>query len=354
VRHVLMIGFAAALFAGGAQAQSWKAPRNAMGQPDLEGAWTNATMTPQTRAPQFGSRLVMTPEEVAKIEGAAAAQIERGNQKTDPNAPTVADGSVGGYNRGFLDPGIQVMRVGGEPRTSLVTTPDGQIPAPRPGSKVSAAQVRSFGGSPYFIDEYGSAALFGEDQQTARRYNNPEEMSLADRCLTSFGRNGPPPMMPNGFYNNNYVIQQSPGAVLIITEMVHDARIVRLNTREHVAAGLRPWFGDSVGWYEGDTLVVETTNFPQAQAYFGSWETLKVTERFTRTAKGRLRYRFTVEDPAVWAQPWGGEYEFAALGGLVYEYACHEGNYAMPGMLGGSRAADRAEAEAKAKGGSDR
>ena len=354
MKYATVLTLATLLLAGAASAQGYKPPRNALGQPDLEGAWTNATMTPQTRPAQYGARRAMTPDEVAKIEGAAAAQIERGNQKTDPNAPTVADGTVGGYNRGFLDPGIHVMRVGGEPRTSLITTPDGQVPAPRPGSKVSAAEMRSFSGSPYFIDEYGSAALFGEDRQTAQRFNNPEELSLADRCLTSFGRNGPPPMMPNGFYNNNYVIQQAPGAVLIVTEMVHDARIVRLDTRAHAPAAIRPWFGDSVGWYEGDALVVETTNFPKAQAWFGSWETLKVTERFSRSAKGRLRYSFTVEDPAVWAQPWGGEYEFAALDGLVYEYACHEGNYAMPGILGGSRAADRAEAETKPKTGADR
>ncbi len=356
MRYLGIAGLATMVLVGSAQAQAqgWKAPENTLGQPDLEGAWTNATMTPQTRPAQYGARRAMTLDEVARIEGAAAAQIERGNQRTDPNAPTVADGTVGGYNRGFLDPGIMVMRVAGEPRTSLITTIDGQVPTPRAGSKVTAAEVRTFSGSPYFIDEYGSAALFGEDQQTAQRFNNPEELSLADRCLTSFGRNGPPPMMPNGFYNNNYVIQQAPGAVLIVTEMVHDARVVRLGSRDHAPKSIRPWFGDSVGWYEGDTLVVETTNFPKAQAYFGSWETLKVTERFSRSARDRLRYSFTVEDPSVWAQPWGGEYEFAALEGQVYEYACHEGNYAMPGILGGSRAADRAEVEARARTGADR
>ena len=354
MKHAATLVLVTLLLAGSASAQSYESPRNALGQPDLEGGWTNATMTPQTRPAQYGTRRAMTPAEVAKIEGAAAAQIERGTKATDPDAPTVADGSVGGYNRGFLDPGIRVMRVGGEPRTSLLTTPNGQVPAPRAGSRVSAAEMRTFSGSPYFIDEYGSAALFGEDQQTARRFNNPEELSLADRCLTSFGRNGPPPMMPNGFYNNNYQIAQAPDAVLIITEMVHDARVIRLNTREHAPASIRPWFGDSVGWYDGGTLVVETTNFPKAQAWFGSWETLKVTERFTRADKGRLRYQFTVEDPSVWAEPWGGEYEFAALDGQVYEYACHEGNYAMPGILGGSRAADRAEVEANAKVGADR
>jgi len=337
------IGLGAALLATSALAQGKR--------PDLEGNWTNATMTGQTRPAQYGARLAMTAEEVRKIEDAALAQIEKGNQRTDPNAPTVADGTVGGYNRGFLDPGLRVMRVRGEPRTSLITTPDGQVPAPRAGSPVSAAQMRTFSGSPYYLDQYGAAALFGEDQQTARRYNNPEEMSLADRCLTSFGRNGPPPMMSNGFYNNNYSIVQGTDAVVIVVEMVHDARVVRLDTREHRPASFRPWFGDSVGWYEGDTLVVETTNFPKAQAFFGAWEDLKVTERFRRVAKDRLGYAFTVEAPGVWDKPWGGEYEFAALEGQVYEYACHEGNYAMPGILGGSREADRAEAVAPAKAG---
>jgi hypothetical protein len=339
-----MIGFGlAALLATTAQAQAKR--------PDLEGNWTNATMTSQTRPAQYGARLALTAEETAKIEGAASAQIERGNQKTDPNAPTVQDGTVGGYNRGFLDPGVHVMRVRGEPRTSLITTPDGQIPKPRAGSKVSAAQMRTYSGSPYYLDQYGAAALPGEEQQTAARFNNPEELSLADRCLTSFGRNGPPPMMPNGFYNNNYSIVQGADAVVIIVEMVHDARVIRLGSKTHRPATFRPWFGDSVGWYEGDTLVVETTNFPEQQAWFGAWEDLKVTERFRRAGKDRLAYSFTVEAPSVWEKPWGGEYEFAGLQGQVYEYACHEGNYAMPGILAGSRAADRAEASGPARAG---
>ena len=331
-----LIGFSlAALLATSVEAQAKR--------PDLEGNWTNATMTSQTRPPQYGVRLALSADETAKLEGAAEAQIHKGNQKTDPNAPTVQDGTVGGYNRGFLDPGVRVMRVRGEPRTSLITTADGQIPKPRAGSKVTAAQVRAFAGSPYYLDQYGAAALFGEDQQTAQRFNNPEELSLADRCLTSFGRNGPPPMMPNGFYNNNYSIVQGSDAVVIIVEMVHDARVIRLGSRQHPPAAIRPWFGDSVGWYEGDTLVVETTNFPERQAWFGAWQDLRVTERFKRAGKDRLGYSFTVEAPSVWEKPWGGEYEFAALQGQVYEYACHEGNYAMPGILAGSRAADRAE-----------
>jgi hypothetical protein len=154
-------------------------------------------------------------------------------------------------------------------------------------------------------------------------------------------------MFPNGWYNNNYLIQQSPDAVAIVVEMVHDARVVRLNAK-HRSDDVRPWFGDSIGWWEGDTLVVETTHFPEAQAYFGAWKDLKVTERFTRLGKERLGYRFTVEAPSVWDKPWGGEYEFHALKGQVFEYACHEGNYALPGILAGAREEEKRAARGAA------
>jgi len=125
---------------------------------------------------------------------------------------------------------------------------------------------------------------------------------------------------------------------------------VRLNAK-HRTDGIRPWFGDSIGWWDGDTLVVETTNIPETQAFMGSWKDLKVTERFTRTRDNRLRYQFTVSDPSSWDQPWGGEYELAPLSGIIYEYACHEGNYALPGILAGARSAER-EGAAAAKGAS--
>src|SRR6185437_5823129 len=175
-------------------------------------------------------------------------------------------------------------------------------------------------------------------------FDNPESRGVGERCLIGFGRNAGPPMFPNGWYNNNYLIQQGRDAVAIVVEMVHDARIVRLNAR-HRTDDVRPWFGDSIGWYEGDTLVVETDHIPQAQAYDGAWQDLKVTERFTRVGKDRLAYRFTVEAPSVWDHPWGGEYEFHPLKGQVYEYACHEGNYALPGILAGARAAERQAAQ---------
>ena len=176
-------------------------------------------------------------------------------------------------------------------------------------------------------------------------FESYEARSLGERCYIGFGRSAGPPMFPNGWYNNNYLIQQSPDAVAIVVEMVHDARVVRLNAK-HRTDGVRPYMGDSIGWYEGDTLVVETTNIPQAQHFMGAWKDLKITEKFTRVGKNRLHYQFTVDDPGVWEKPWGGEYEFSPMQGIIYEYACHVGNYALPGILAGARAEEAKAAEA--------
>jgi hypothetical protein len=353
MKPMLLAGLAAAALSSvapyaPASAAPFAAPRNGFGQPDLSGNWTNATLTPQARPAKFADRLAMSPQEVKAAEGAADEEIARGNARSDPNAPIVKDGSVGGYNRGFLDPGTRVMRVRGEPRTSLFTTPDGQVPDPLPGVRLSGRMARPAQiGSSYTIDKFGSVGGTPQSDLAGfnRRYDNPEDLSLGEQCLTSFGRNGPPPMFPNGFYNNNYQIVQNRDEVAIEIEMVHDVRHVRLGAKTHLPDSVRPWFGDSIGHWEGPTLVVETTNLPKTQAYFGAWKTLKVTERFTRVAKDRLFYQFTVEDPSVWAKRWGGEYEFAPLVGQLYEYACHEGNYAIVGILGGTRAADKAAAE---------
>ncbi|WP_293907407.1 hypothetical protein [Phenylobacterium sp.] len=318
----------------------WKAPRTSFGQPDLSGFWSNSTLTPMTRSPSVGGRAAYTPDEVRKMEAAVVQEVEDGNKPTDPNAPAeapkadaskirpefaAAGGDVGGYNRGWLDPGSQIMRVHGEPRTSLITTANGLPPARKTGA-AAAGGFRPGGG-------LGS-------------FDNPENRSMGERCILSFGRNAGPPMFPNGFYNNNYQFVQTPDAFVIQVEMVHDTRIVRLNS-PHRTDGVRPLMGDSIGHWEGDTLVVETTNIPQVQAFMGAWQTLKITEKFTRVAKDRVLYQFTAEDPAVWDKPWGGEYEFAPLQGIIYEYACHEGNYALPGMLAGARQQEAAAAKPK-------
>ena len=321
---------------------AYKAPRNAFGQPDLSGNWSNASRTPETRDPALGNRLVYTPAEVKAIESAADREVEEGNENVDPNLPApkeggeikpgtnpiyaAAGGGVGGYDRGWLDPGSAVMKVNGEARTSLITTPNGQVPPRKAGAPAAP--------NPY-----------AEFRQSFDSY---ETRSLGERCIMGFGRNAGPPMFANGFYNNNYQFLQTPDTVAIVVEMVHDTRVIRLNST-HRTDGVRPWMGDSIGHWEGDTLVVETTNIPRRQAYRGSWEHLTVIEKFTRVGKNRLYYQFTLDDPTLWEKPWGGEYEFTPLKGAIYEYACHEGNYALAGILGGARYEEAEAAKAAAE-----
>jgi len=346
---VLCVGVALLALPLGASAQGarpapYKAAHNLFGQPDLEGNWTNATITPQARPAAYGDRLAHTPAEVKQLEGRAAQTVEAGNRATDPNAPPPEQGvDPGGYNRGWLDPGSLVMRVQGEPRTSLLTTPDGQVPLNKQGQRPGQGPGRNVA--------LGEAQPRAQQLAAAARgqFDNPEGRPLGERCIISFGRNGGPPMFGNGFYNNNYHFQQNRDEVTITVEMVHDVRHVHLNTKTHPPANVRPWFGDSIGWYEGDTLVVETTNIPQRQAYMGSWQNLKVTEKFTRVANDRMLYQFTIDDPTIWDKPWGGEYEFADLHGELHEYACHEGNYALEGILAGARADEDAQRHAAAK-----
>ncbi len=325
-------------------------PKTSFGQPEIGGYWANSTLTPMTRAAKYKDEAVFTPEQVKELEGAAATEFQEGQERTDPNAgaeyknPTTverpefkaAGGAVGGYNTFWLDPGNQIMRVKGEPRTSLLTTPDGQIPKTISGKRPSAYGYGGGGGKrpPYANLDY-------------------ETRSMGERCIIGFGRNGGPPMLPNGFYNNDYQIIQTPKNVIIEVEMNHDTRIVRLDAK-HRTDDVRPYFGDSIGHWEGNTLVVETNHIPESQAFMGSWENLTITERFTRTAPDRLSYQFSVSDPTVWGEPWGGEYEFHPMKGVIYEYACHEGNYALPGILSGNKsdyekaeAADAAKAKAK-------
>jgi hypothetical protein len=330
---IATLAMAAGLAAAAAPAAgAYKAPLNSYGQPDLEGTWTNASLTVLERSKEFGNRKGLTEEEAKKIEGADAQLVAAGNAPTDPKVKTTDlphecgrgfSGAGCGYNSAWIDPGSTVMRVNGEPRTSFITDPaDGRLPPYKAG--VSAPGM----------------------EQYAHRGENPENMTLAERCLTSFGYSAGPVMLPL-LYNNNYEIAQSKDTVAIVVEMVHDVRLIHIGAK-HRTDGERPWMGDSIGWYEGQTLVVETTNFPKATALRGAWKDLKVTERFTRVGPHRILYQFHVEDPSTWDQPWGGEYEFTGSKGRIFEYACHEGNYALEGILAGARA-DEATAAEKAR-----
>jgi hypothetical protein len=319
-----------AFSAGAALAAPQAAPyagAMARGVPNLEGVWTNITMSRFERAPEFGGRLVMTEAEVAKLEGVAAARAELGAKPTDPKA-TVKDlpndcsngRSWCNVNAAWGDNEAHVMRVNGQPRTSLITFPaDGRVPW-RPEKRPQVVADDPVLGP-------GVGVM-----------DNPEDRPLPERCLVSQNfRNGA--LMTPTLYNNNMQIVQAKDTVAILVEMSHEARLVRLNAK-HRTDGIRPWFGDSIGRYEGPTLVVETTGFNPAQLTRESPK-LKLTERFTRVGKDRVLYQFTVDDPDTYTQTWGGEYEFAASPGQIYEYACHEGNRGMEGLLSGARHAEK-------------
>ncbi len=320
--------------------QQWVMPRTPDGRPDLQGNWSNATITPLARPRGVGP--VLTPDEVAEIEGTREEFIEVLSATSDPNreAPAVggvftgdlafdlASGGTGGYNYVYIDGGDRVAIYNGETRSSLVTNPaDGRIPSTTPEAREKRAER-------------------GEFNRQFGQYDNPENRPLSDRCLMSFGSNAGPPMLPNYFYNNNYTIVQTPDHVMIMTEMVHDVRIIRMGERVPLPEQVRPWMGDSWGHWEGDTLVIETTNIHPLQRFNGnSSDNLKVVERLTRVDQSTINYEFTVIDPETYTAEWGGEVPMKALPGLIYEYACHEGNYALENVLRGARYQERLEAE---------
>lgn len=300
-------------------------PRLADGRPDLEGVWTNASLTRLERNARHGDRLVLTEAEVDRIEGRNRRLIELGDRPTAPGATVLdlpADCSDGrgtdcNYNAAWTDPGSAVMRVGGQPRNGFITsTADGRVPL-KPG-----------------VSPYGRRLPPGLAPS-----DNPETRSPGERCLLSFGHSSGPVMTP-GLYNNTYQIVQTPETVVVLVEMVHDARLVRIGGR-HRIDGIRTWLGDSIGRWEGDTLVVETQGYHPQQAFRGASQNLRVTERFTRVGPDRLHYGFWVEDPTVFREPWGGEYEFARLDAQLFEYACHEGNYGLANILSGARHEER-------------
>ena len=298
----------------------WVMPRTPAGHPDLQGNWTNETITPFQRAEDQGP--VLTAEEVATREERVEAQSTRGAAPLDPDRPPLeAANSVGGYNYVYFDRGDRVAIVNGEPRSSLLTSPpDGRVPAMTPAGEERMAEYREF-------------------RSQFDQYDNPENRSLAERCIMSFGSSAGPPMIPNSAYNNNYTIVQTADHVMIMTEMVHDARIIRLGEPRPLPAHMRPWMGDSWGRWEDDTLVVETTNIHPLQTFRGTppSEHLKVLERFTRVDEETILYEFTYDDPTTYTEPWGGEIPYKRLNARVYEYSCHEGNYALMNVLSGAR-----------------
>ena len=293
------------------------------GHPDLQGIYDFSTATPLERPVALGDKAVFTDEEAA-----AFVKQQLGNRAASDDAP-LPKGNVGGYNQFWYEFGTQVVP---DKRTSLITDPsNGRLPALTPEAQKIAD---------------------GHREQLRRLADGPEQRDVSERCL--LGYNAGPPMVGVG-YNQHVQIVQTPEYVLIHTEMVHTARIVPLDGRPHFAAPFRPWSGDSRGHWEGDTLVVETTNFnDKSWNQFSGWnwaadQNMHVTERFSIVDGNMLNYQFTVNDPTVWTKPWTASAPLRRTDEQMFEYACHEGNYGMAGILQGARAEERRDGESGKK-----
>jgi hypothetical protein len=326
-------------------------PLAGQSHPDLQGLYTVATITPLER-PAGIDRLVLTDAEAAALEKYEAQRKEKDYAPSDPNrgAPPVGGtvkkaesflefleqfggGTVGGYNRFWLAGGDQVVTIDGQKRSSIIVDPpNGKIPQMKPEAQKRNRAAREVSVSP--------DAAEGASAGPPGAFDGPELRPLAERCILGFGSTSGPPTLPNYFYNNLKQIVQTPDRIMILNEMVHDARLIRMNA-QHLPPHIRKWMGDSVGRWEGDTLVVDTTNFTDKTQFQGSMENLHVVERFKRLDAKTLLYRFTVEDPTTWDRPWTGEYPWVATSEPLYEYACHEANYSLAGILRGARLTEK-------------
>lgn len=306
-------------------ARSWALPRTSDGQPDLQGIWSNATLTPLERPRQLEDKQFFTEKEAAEYE---KQLLEHNNADRRDNENAEADIALA-YNNFWYDRGTKVVPTR---RTSLIVDPpDGRIP-------------------PLTLEAQKREAARAEARRGRGPSDSWEDRNLAERCLTRGA-----PKLPGG-YNNNFMILQGPGYVAILQEMIHEVRIIPLDGRPHVPQNIRQWLGDARGHCEGNTLVVDTTNFRdeiRSNLYNccgAAGANLHLVERFTRVDKDTIDYQYTVDDSTTFARPWTVAVPLWRTPGPIYEYACHEGNYAMTGMLAGARAEEKAAEEAAKTG----
>lgn len=297
-------------------AKKYAAPRTANGQPDLQGIWNNSTVTPLERPPELAGKAIFTPAEALAYEKDRVEQSDVDKRRKEGGQTDVALA----YNEAWWDRGTHVVKT---LRTSLITDPkDGKLPALTPDGKQRADALA--------------------EQRRLHPADGPESRGLTERCI--LWPEAGPPMMP-GPYNNNYQIFQSKDTVTILVEMIHDARVIPLDNRPHLPSNVRQWMGDSRGHWDGDTLVVETANFSDKTRFRGTTRDMKLTERFTRTDANTIAYEFTVVDPETYTAPWTAQMTMAKSDSPIYEYACHEGNYGMVGILSGARSDEKKVAQ---------
>ena len=338
-RRTLALGGALALLASIAASgqspsaaikQAWSPPRTPDGQPDMEGIWTNATLTPLERPKELGDKKYFTEAEAAAFEK-QMVQSRNADVRIQDREADVAKA----YNDVWWDWGSKIAKTR---QTSLIVDPpDGRVPpyTPQAQQRIAANEQAIKERCEHTVCPPGN---FG----AAIPADGPEDRPLMERCIL-WNTSGPP-MLPTA-YNNNYRIVQTPGYVTINIEMIHDYRIIPLDGRPHLPQNVRQWLGDSRGHWEGNTLVVDTTNFTDKTAYRNSTQNLHVVERFTRVDPETLIYEFTVDDPATFTRPWSGSIPMSKTKGPIYEYACHEGNVGMTGILSGARAFEKRTAK---------
>jgi hypothetical protein len=284
--------------------------------PNLEGTWNSATTTPLERPAELKDKAFFTPEEAERWD----REFARRNEEA-PSGPARAGAGTGTYNVFYREFGTRTVKTR---RTSIITDPpDGRIPALTPAA----------------------AAFKRQRLERLKKAENPEDLGLQDQCLT-FLTSGPP-LLPYS-YNSNYQIVQSRDVIVVHAEMIHDARIIHLDGRPHASPSLRFWAGDSIGRWEGNTLVVDTTNFNDGGGYYGDaggnfgWDrNLHMIERFRLLDPDTLLYQFEIDNPTAFTRPWKGELTMTRATGAIYEFACHEGNYSLTNMLRGYRATER-------------
>ena len=333
-----------------ASASAYKPARNAQGHPDLQGIWDFRTLTPLERPEEMGEQAVFSEEEQEAFRQKAIAVNDVDNKRTE-------DGKVdveGAYNSAWYDFGTEMNE---DRRTSLIVDPaNGRLPALTSAAKVNLKE--NLKRVPPVRDLFSFSATPGPSGSF--RPVGPEVLGLSERCMVGF--NAGPPLTPSA-YNNNLRIVQAPSHVVIFTEMIHDARIIPIDGRPHLSGDIKKWYGDSRGHWDGDTLVVETRNFTNKTPIYqlplrldkldetgpvGFGQDMRLVERFTRVSDSRINYEYTIDAPDTFVKPFTVIIPMRATDDQIFEYACHEGNYGMAGMLGGARTAEKEDAAAAA------